>query len=83
MFCCCGEFLTFLTFQDFGDPFFGGDGGLEARQSVEKALGTFQDLEEKCWEVGKGGDDGRGLVFFVDDDDEDDDEFFLWTKSAS
>eukprot|EP00434_Breviolum_minutum_P025637 symbB.v1.2.022653.t1/scaffold2027.1/size138498/1 len=24
---------------------------LEARQSVEKALGTFQDLEEKCWEA--------------------------------
>jgi len=24
---------------------------LEARQSVEKALGTFQDLQEKCWEA--------------------------------
>lgn len=65
MFCCSGKFWAdFLTFQYFWDPIFLG-GGLEARQSVEKALGTFQDLEEKCWEVGKGGDDGRGWCFLL------------------
>ena len=70
----------FLTFQDFGNPFFGETADLRRVSLLRKLLEHSKILKRSAGRLAKGEMMEEDGVFFDDDDDDDDDEVFVDQK---